>query len=247
MSEPNATSLRSNEPATQAPRLYVAVIGDLVDSRLLRDRAGVQAKLGAALDELNHRFDGVIASRFLITIGDEFQGLLWPSAALDALWWAYVRLMHMEVETRFGFGVGPLSTPLRPEAIGMDGPCFHAARAAVDRAKAEKRLFSIEVHGAVRASAAVNALGSLLDRVIHDWSQAQWETFSALAELNNQAAVARARGVTRQSVRDTVLSKSGRGPECIAAWRGLGDLLSQIAHGELVGLADLDEDGDGDG
>lgn len=208
---------------------YIAVIGDLVASRELPDRAAVQRQLHAVLEELNERFAGRIVSRFLITVGDEFQGLLRLDAAVDALWWRFMSEMHASVQTRFGFGVGPLSTPVLREAVGMDGPCFHAAREAISRCREEERLLGFEIHQRPAESAALNAVGLLLDRIVGDWTRTQWETISALAEVGSQAEVARTRGVTRQSVRDVVQSKTGRGEECIASWRGLAMLLRSWA------------------
>lgn len=55
---------------------YVAIIGDIKNSRELQDRKQVQEKLEAVLNEINDTYDADIASKFLITLGDEFQGLL---------------------------------------------------------------------------------------------------------------------------------------------------------------------------
>ena len=55
---------------------FVAVIGDMKDSRHLENRKEVQVRLQGILDRLNEKYKDEIVSRFLITLGDEFQGLL---------------------------------------------------------------------------------------------------------------------------------------------------------------------------
>ncbi len=65
---------------------YVAIIGDAVASRRLtpRRRAALQGVLRAALADANRRWraGGVLAARFAVTQGDEFQGLLAGAASL---------------------------------------------------------------------------------------------------------------------------------------------------------------------
>ena len=207
----------------QQPDLYIAVIGDLVASRQLADRAGAQVRLTETLEELNGVFPEAVRSRFVITLGDEFQGLLYGSAALDEVWWRYFARMHTIGETRFGFGVGPLATAVRDQALGMDGPCFHAARAALERAHDRKRLFAFSIHQQAALESAVDAASLLLEQTIRGWTAVQAETVSALAELGSQLAVARQRQVTPQSVSDAV--RASRGVACMASWQGVADML----------------------
>jgi hypothetical protein len=122
---------------------YVAVIGDVVASRHAPERSQMQERLRDALEEVNQRFRDLVVARFLITIGDEFQGLLDGTEKLGHLL-SLLRSRANPEELRFGLGFGQLATPLRDQAIGMDGPCFHRARAAVERAK--DRHTAVEVH-----------------------------------------------------------------------------------------------------
>ena len=55
---------------------YIAVVGDVVASRQAPERGELQSRLQQALEQVNERFSGVVASRFVLTLGDEFQGLL---------------------------------------------------------------------------------------------------------------------------------------------------------------------------
>ena len=55
---------------------YIAIIGDIKNSRKIDNRKEVQTKLNGVLDEINQTYCEEIAAGFLITLGDEFQGLL---------------------------------------------------------------------------------------------------------------------------------------------------------------------------
>lgn len=142
--------------------VYIAVIADVVGSRSVTNRAAFQRRLVRAITSINKSYAQTIASRFILTVGDEFQGLL---AATDQIVpiLASLRSGIHPVELRFGVGVGSLDTPLREEALGMDGECFHLARSGLQRAaqrrtpveveaRAEQEPFSIYalLYGALR-------------------------------------------------------------------------------------------------
>ena len=55
---------------------YVALIGDLAGSRALTDRAGAQQRVEAALAAANERWADELAANFVVTLGDEYQGML---------------------------------------------------------------------------------------------------------------------------------------------------------------------------
>jgi DNA-binding CsgD family transcriptional regulator len=123
--------------------IYLAIIGDVVRSRQAADRASLQARLMAALERLNADRRAAVAAHFVLTVGDEFQGLLAsPERLVEIL--ATLRSAAHPEELRFGLGIGGLSTPLRADAIGMDGPCFHRARAAIELAEARGTTIEVD-------------------------------------------------------------------------------------------------------
>src|SRR5437762_1196086 len=106
---PRAGSQRS----LLAPR-YVALIADIVDSRSVtgKRRRDLQQRLERLLTDINRDFAQAIAAKFLITIGDEFQGLLRSAAILPEL----MRRLETDlpdVTLRTGIGFGQLETDLR--------------------------------------------------------------------------------------------------------------------------------------
>jgi hypothetical protein len=112
----------------------VAVIGDVVASRGIAARAQFQRKLGKILRARTKAATG-LASPYTLTLGDEFQAVY---RSADSLWVDLIELLAAihPVRARLAIGVGELSTRINPEqALGMDGPAFHHARAAMTALK----------------------------------------------------------------------------------------------------------------
>lgn len=113
---------------------YIAVIGDLVNSKKIPNRAVVQQQLEAILQEINEteHYRSSLRSKFTITLGDEFQGLLLNPAYLFEILIKIELALHPQ-EIRFGVGIGPILTDIGDYSIGADGPAFWQARAAIER------------------------------------------------------------------------------------------------------------------
>ncbi len=126
-------------------KLYVALIADAIDSRGLApgDRRRLQTALQHGLPELNHRYRKALAARFDVTLGDELQCLLVDArSAWDVS--HFIRYAFPEVAWVVACGRGPITTALTPgiTAPKVDGPCFHAARAALEAAKRDHQVLT---------------------------------------------------------------------------------------------------------
>ena len=118
---------------------FAAVIGDIKDSRHLENRKEVQVHLQEILDRLNEKYKDHIVSKFLITLGDEFQGLLCGGEhILDMV--NEIRMEMYPVRLRFGIGFGQITTDIKSEmALGADGPGYYRAREAVELLKEREK------------------------------------------------------------------------------------------------------------
>ena len=111
--------------------VYFAIIGDIIGSKDLEDRAGVQRKLKNVLKGINQDYKANLASNFSITLGDEFQGLLKTAENLMEIM-DIIRFQMYPVELRFGVGIGEMRTDVIYEnSMGSDGPAYWAAREAI--------------------------------------------------------------------------------------------------------------------
>lgn len=177
---------------------YCAVIGDINKSRILERRAKVQEKFKEAVATINKEFKNEIASKFLVTIGDEFQGLLITPSQSYQLVRRFQDLIE-PVSFTFGIGIGTLATPLNPkEAIGMDGDCFYRARTAIQKAKKGKRKVLYDFDDP--ASVLVNAVVTSLDAQWRLLNNTQRKILQLRKSNLTQFAVGKKLRITKQAV-----------------------------------------------
>ncbi|MDV0444710.1 hypothetical protein MmiAt1_02460 [Methanimicrococcus sp. At1] len=112
--------------------IYFAVIGDIISSRKIKDRNAFQNRLNEILHEVNTEYEADLASRFVVTLGDEFQGLLKSADRLLEIT-DKIKFMLDPVELRFGIGIGEIDTEINVlSSIGADGPAYWCARDAIN-------------------------------------------------------------------------------------------------------------------
>jgi len=158
----------------------IAVIGDIVASRNLPQRAVFQRRLKKVLDQTTGGARH-LASPYTITLGDEFQAVYRKADGLFADVFRIMAEIH-PVRTRIAIGVGDLSTRINPQqALGMDGPAFHLARAALTELKENKRLLRIK--GAGEEWRLACHLLNLLSHQVAGWSRNRLLVLEGLLRL----------------------------------------------------------------
>ena len=114
---------------------YITMVCDIKESCKLEDREAVQMHLIATLKQLNSEFKDAIASPFLITLGDEWQGLLYGTCDYNEV----LRFLHKKMPGLSfctGIGIGEVTIHNFELTVNqLDGPSFHKARKAVTLAK----------------------------------------------------------------------------------------------------------------
>jgi len=149
------------------PWPVVAFIGDIIRSRKLSEhqRGPVQRDLEQFLVYVNRRYRRSVLAQFLVTLGDEFQGLVRdPVVVPEIVQDARERLP--EVRFRMAVGYGKLTTPLKKVALGTDGPAWYNARDLLNSWRAGKRE-GVGFHGFPDHDVALNGLSGLLT---HHWN-----------------------------------------------------------------------------
>jgi len=177
--------------------IYSALIADIVGSKELASRNSFQQRfLKAVNEELNQSLRKDTAAGFIVTAGDEFQGLLTNPAPLVAVIRHLFYGLH-PVRLRYGLGLGTLSTDLQPQAIGMDGPAFYRARSAIETVTG----------GGVAINSGNEALDgelsnhlSLLESVRWRWTDRQRQVTLLYYQHRNQEKVAQELGITQPAV-----------------------------------------------
>lgn len=114
---------------------YIAIIGDIKNSKKIQNRDCFQQKFKNVLDQINIKYADSIASNFTITLGDEFQGLLLSGKHLMDIILCIKKEIYPH-EIRFGIGIGAITTQINHEfALGADGPSYHKARNCIETLK----------------------------------------------------------------------------------------------------------------
>lgn len=214
----------------KAPTAVVAVIGDVVSSRSVPDRAGLHRRLDTALADLNVATGPVGALR--ITVGDEFQGS-WATLAeaVDAV--LRLRLaLSPQVDTRYGIGVGAAGL-LDPDRRIEYGSAWWAARSAIDEVKrraarsrtpwARTRLAFAEPSPDGSDRVLNLGLGGL-DHLLGQLDEVSWTLLRGAVAGRTQTEMAAELGMTQSAVSQRMTGK------------GLWFLID--AHRELVGAAE---------
>ena len=196
-------------------KLYIAIIGDIKDSKKIENRNEVQQKLNAILKKINMEYKEEISSNFIITLGDEFQGLLCNGArVMEIITEIETRLYPINI--RFGVGIGAITTEINREyAIGADGPGYYSARSAIENLKENEKKKKINV-GNIRFEADVenyltismlNTITSLMMAIKENWSERQREViYDRLTSGESQVEAAKRLGV-KQSTVQKILAK----------------------------------------
>ncbi len=193
--------------------IYCVIMGDLVDSRNLKNRGEVQETLDRILEQINRDYKSDLSSRFMISQGDEFQGLLENGAHIMEI----LNLVQAElfpVKVRFGIGLGEVWTSIDKErSVHVDGPAYYCARDAIDGIKAGEKK-----NGAPKTNIGVCAQGvsplsfrmlnttlSLMHLVRENWTGRQLETVQNYRRNGEkQQDCAASLGISQSAVNQTL-------------------------------------------
>ena len=178
---------------------HIVLVGDLVASRKIVERSEVQERLRACLRQLNSKKREGLVSPYTITLGDEFQAVFSAPERLfrDAV---TVLIALYPVEVRFTFAIGEISTAINTkQAIGMDGPAFHEARATIDRLKKTKNLFAIASPDGAGLT-LINQSLALVSHTIGKWPRSRLEILRGISENRTVKQLARDLRVTHKAV-----------------------------------------------
>jgi len=172
--------------------MYCAIIGDLVKSKNINpiERNNLQNKLNNLLIKINNDYKNTIAAKFIITLGDEFQGLLSASYSSIEIIEKIIKELHPH-NIRFGIGISDIYTDIKPEgAFFADGPAYYCARKAIDTLKNFKNLsYSFAVRYETNDeydTLLINRTCKLIDVLMNGWTSKQRETVGKMIDLAHQ-------------------------------------------------------------
>lgn len=170
---------------------YIVIKADIINSRQSKDRNTVQKSLSKTLKTINETFSESIASRFMITSGDGFQGLMTRGTHLFDI----IQLLESSIapmKLRFGIGVGEVSTDIdNSNSAIIDGPSYHYADEMLTRVQEiEDQYASISTNILLKSNTEhdelLNALLSMRYVVRSSWTTRQNEVIAAFIQMNEK-------------------------------------------------------------
>ena len=158
--------------------MYLALIADVIDSKMVQERFDLQKQLEKTLQTMNELFGEFLASSFTLTLGDEFQGLL----KVDAPVFQIIDTLRSELtptQLRFGIGLGEIITDIDPlQSIGADGPAYWNARGAINLVHQKNDYGNTQIYflsGKEKQDFFVNALIASGEAIRSGWRGSQEE------------------------------------------------------------------------
>ncbi|MBJ8349469.1 SatD family protein [Streptococcus zalophi] len=168
--------------------IYIAIIGDIISSKSIKERSQAQKKLMTLIADINKKYEKVLKSPFTITTGDEFQALLLPNHHVFEIIES-ISLNFLPYHLRFGIGVGEILTDINEEqSIGSDGPAYWYARKAIDYIHDNNDYGTNSIslyfddHYDIRK--AINASIAASEFIKSKWTTTQSEIVKKLLEIN---------------------------------------------------------------
>ena len=158
--------------------MYLALIADVIDSKMVQERLDLQKQVEKTLQKMNELFGDYLASRFTLTLGDEFQALL----KVDAPVFQIIDTLRSELnptQLRFGIGLGEIVTAIDPlQSVGADGPAYWNARAAINFVHQKNDYGNTQIYfssGKENQDFFVNALIASGEAIRSGWRESQEE------------------------------------------------------------------------
>ena len=190
---------------------YVAIIGDIIDSKKLNknDRKIIQNKLKETLDYINERYQDSIASKFMIALGDEFQGLLREQNDIINIV-NEIQVAMFPIKIRFGVGIGTINTDINfNNSVEIDGPAYNLAREMIEVLRKKKNQYG-EFYSEIMLCSGIknkefdtliNSIFSVCSVLKNSWSKRQMEIITTFIEQGyNQYKAAETLKITQSSV-----------------------------------------------
>ena len=199
--------------------MYLALIADVIDSKMVQERIDLQKQIEKTLQNMNKLFGDYLASRFTLTLGDEFQALLEVNAPVFQI----IDTLRSELnptQLRFGIGLGEIVTDIDPlQSVGADGPAYWNARAAINFVHQKNDYGNTQIYfssGKENQDFFVNALIASGEAIRSGWRDSQEEILlnllkrSVYSESFSQQDLAQSLGLNPSALSKRLKSSSIR-------------------------------------
>ena len=176
------------------------VLGDVVASRDVPDRAAFRERLLSALESVNETYEAAVVADFALQKGvDEFGGVLASPAKVYDVVDEITRNVHPQ-EVRFAVCWGEVDVaPDAADVQRMDGPAFHRADELQQSIADTAYRFAMDLDDPPLDTILADEINLLLLRKA-DWTDRQNRVVARYDELGSQDAVADELGISQPAV-----------------------------------------------
>lgn len=189
-------------------QVFAVVNADIKGSRKMdeRERYEWQLFLKSAIIQVNENWSDAIEVPFMITKGDEFQGVVRNVPYVHSIITEFERILY-PLALRYGIGLGEIQKMGATISIEMDGPAFHRANAALNYAKKNKLRVRFRSEDK-QLDVYVNTVYLLIYAIKNRWAKINYKRYWRYRELGTYEKVADLEGVSPQAVWDSLRNAS---------------------------------------
>ncbi len=158
--------------------------------------------LKSTIIQVNEKFSSDIDAPFMITRGDEFQGVV------NNLQTAFIAMLEFErllfpLQLRYGIGRGGVQKMGSDIPIEMDGPAFHRANESLAVVK-KKKYFIQCATGNDQNDLLVNTVFRLMCAIKSKWNEVNFNRYWKYKELGTFEKVSHVEQVSTQAIWDSM-------------------------------------------
>jgi SatD family (SatD) len=157
---------------------------DIVGSKKysIKQQPVVKKCLQKSLSQINMDFNADILLPITLTIGDEYQGVIFPHWKVlkiaDRLR-SLVRLSKkIQVDLHISIGIAPSVIKKGKESRFHEGPAFYLSRQGMDWLKQNKARRTIIVTESTQVNKNVDLILDYQDMILLNWTDAQWQAIA---------------------------------------------------------------------
>ena len=182
----------------------VVIIADVCGSRKMQadERYEGQLYLKSAIVQINENFENYLEGPFMITCGDEFQGVVKEMRSAFEIMLEFERLLF-PLNLRYGIGNGTINKMGSNITVEMDGLAFHRARSALEQVKKKKEYISC-VSDNITLDLLINNIFSLMYAIKSRWNETSFQRYWKYKELGTFEKVAQDGNVSPQAIWDSM-------------------------------------------
>lgn len=186
---------------------FVVLIADVRGSRNMTQDARYEGQLflKSALVQINEKFGQRIEAPFMITKGDEIQGVTKQLGDAIEIILDMEQILH-PLKLRYAIGTGEIHKMGSLIPIEMDGPAFHRANEALELCKKNKCDIFVNTEN-IKDNMLLNHYFNLIFFIKNRWNEKNFERYWDYKELGTFDKVAKKENVSPQAIWDSMKNK----------------------------------------